>query len=535
MCLLTLLQPYVYPFLIYLLCSLFLPFLPQITISRFRKRRSPHPPPSPSRKLPLIGNLHQLGPLPHRTLRAMAEELGPIMLLQLGQIPTLVVSSVDMAREVLKTQDHIFASRPALKVPKKLFYDGKDVAFAPYGEYWRQAKKMSVLHLMSSKMVQSFRRTRQQEVNIMVENISRSCSSSSSSSLKSKSVVVDVTEAFNSLAKHIISRITIGKSSREEKWDDMIHLIIAESSVMMGSFHVGDYFPSLSWLSKLTGFHKRLESIFQRNSVILDEIIESHVNRPPPRDGDDHESENECFLDIMLSFVKGRSMGIPFNNDNIKAILTDMFGAGTDSTYVVMEWAMAELIRNPRVMKKLQDEVRGITGPKALVQEEDVNQMNYLKAVLKETLRLHPPGPLLVPREAINDTSIQGYDIPKQARVFVNVWAIGRDPKIWEDPEEFLPERFIGRFIDFKGHDFELLPFGAGRRLCPGIGLGMASVELALASLVQRFDWELPDGMKGEELDMDELFGLTVRKKTSLNLVATPWKYQADSGPSCYN
>ncbi|OAY75935.1 Cytochrome P450 71A1 [Ananas comosus] len=187
-----------------------------------------------------------------------------------------------------------------------------------------------------------------------------------------------------------------------------------------------------------------------------------------------------------------------------------------------MEWTMAELVRNPKAMKKLKEEIRGIVGSNPTVREEDLASMPYLKAVIKETLRLHPPGPLLVPRELMQDTKMQGYDIPKKTRVFVNVWAIGRDPGVWEDPEEFKPERFFGNSIDFKGQDYELLPFGGGRRVCPGIGFAVVVIELALANVVHRFDWELPNEMRGEELDMDEVFGQTVRRKNSLQLVAKP-------------
>lgn len=174
-----------------------------------------------------------------------------------------------------------------------------------------------------------------------------------------------------------------------------------------------------------------------------------------------------------------------------------MFAAGTDTTYTVLEWAMTELLRNPEILRKVQNEVQGIVKEKQHITEDDLENMHYLKAVIKETLRLHPPIPLLVPRESIQDVKVMGYDIAAGTLVITNSWAIGRDPTSWEEPNEFRPERFLGTSIDFKGHDFELIPFGAGRRGCPGTMFAMAINELALANLLHKFDWALPGGARG--------------------------------------
>ncbi|KAJ4788369.1 Cytochrome P450 [Rhynchospora pubera] len=224
----------------------------------------------------------------------------------------------------------------------------------------------------------------------------------------------------------------------------------------------------------------------------------------------------------MLNLMEDESTDINLGRDSIKAIIMDTFGAGTESISVTMNWVMAELIRNPQVMKKLQEQIRSIAGSRSLIQEEDLTEMEYLKAVIKEALRLHPPGPLLVPRELIQDTTIKGYHIPCGALVQVNVWAIGRDPKIWDNPDDFRPERFLGSQVDYKGQDFELIPFGAGRRVCPGIGFAMPIVELAIANLLFKFDLSIEDSGKEEEMNMEEVFGLTMSKKTRLYAVATP-------------
>lgn len=202
--------------------------------------------------------------------------------------------------------------------------------------------------------------------------------------------------------------------------------------------------------------------------------------------------------------------------------LQDMFIAGTDTTSAVLVWTMTELIRNPLVLKKAQTEVRGVVKGKAKVEESDLSQLMYLKLVIKESFRIHPPTPLLVPRETSESSTIEGYEIPAKTMVFIHVKMIGRDPKYWENPNEFFPERFLDSSIDYKGKHFELLPFGSGRRGCPGMNFGIQVVELALANLLYCFDWELPDGVKRDDLDMKEAAGLTVQKKVPLCLAARP-------------
>lgn len=199
-----------------------------------------------------------------------------------------------------------------------------------------------------------------------------------------------------------------------------------------------------------------------------------------------------------------------------------MFAAGTDTTFITLDWGMTELIMNPKVMKTAQAEVRSVVGERKTVLETDLPKLLYVKAVVKEIFRLHPPAPVLVPRESMEEVTIDGYSIPAKTRFFVNAWAIGRDPESWENPEAFDPDRFMGSTIDFKGQDFELIPFGAGRRSCPAITFGTATVELALAQLLHSFDWELPPGIHTSDLDMTEVFGITMHRISHLVVVAKP-------------
>lgn len=244
------------------------------------------------------------------------------------------------------------------------------------------------------------------------------------------------------------------------------------------------------------------------------QVIDDHMNPTTPR------TDQQDIIDILLQIMNSHSSSFDVTFDHIKALLMDIFIAGTDTSAVAVVWAMTLLMKDPRVMQKAQDEIRKLHVEKDFINEEDVERLPYLKAVVKETLRLFPPAPLLVPRESVEKCNMEGYEIQPKTLVLVNAWAIGRDPEAWEDAEQFYPERFFNCSIDFKGQDFELIPFGAGRRICPGIHMGVATVELALANLLHSFDWALPRGIEKQDIDTEVMPGITMHKKNDLCLVA---------------
>ncbi|CAI0413872.1 unnamed protein product [Linum tenue] len=217
-------------------------------------------------------------------------------------------------------------------------------------------------------------------------------------------------------------------------------------------------------------------------------------------------------VDVLLDLQENCTddMESSLTDDHIKAVITELFLAASGTLSATMEWTMSELMKNPRVLQKAQEEVRGAIGGKGKVEEHGLDDLKYMNAVIKEAL---------IPRESIEDVVISGYMVPTGTKVMVNVWAIGRDPSYWADPDTFYPERFLDCSMDFKGRDFEFIPFGAGRRMCSGMYFGMAIVQLALANLLYHFDWKLPDGMKPEELDMSERFGITLRRNSPLCLI----------------
>ena len=197
---------------------------------------------------------------------------------------------------------------------------------------------------------------------------------------------------------------------------------------------------------------------------------------------------------------------------------------------MTVEWAISELLRKPEIFEEGTEELDRVIGKERWVTEKDIPNLPYIEAIVKETMQMHPVAPMLVPRFSREDINIAGYDIPKNTIVLVNVWTIGRDPVIWEQPLEFIPERFIGKNIDVKGHDFELLPFGSVRRMCPGYSLGLKVIQSSLANLLHGFRWKLPRGMKPEDLNMEEFFGLSTPKKFPLVMVTEPRLSASDCG-----
>ncbi|KAI9087618.1 hypothetical protein K1719_030488 [Acacia pycnantha] len=466
--------------------------------------------PSPP-KFPIIGNLHQLGLYPHRTLHTLAQKYGPLMLLHLGEKPVLVVSSADAARDVMKTRDLVFANRPQGKMNHILLYGRKDIASSPYGEYWRQIRSISVIHLLSNKMVQSLRGLREEEIAIMMEKIKLASSTNMS---------VNLSKLFASIANDVTSRAALGRKYGEENGRNFMDIMI-KFGELLGSFVVGDYIPWLDWLGNVSGLYGRAHKVANQLDQFLEQVVAEHMTRP--EETGDSEGRDD-FVDVLLSIQRTNSTGFLIDMTVIKALILDMFVAGTDTSHTALEWAMAELLRHPNIMKKLQNEVRSVGRNRSnIVTEEDIDHMPYLKAVLKETLRLHPPIPLLVPRESMQDVNIQGHDVQARTRVIVNAWAIARDVAYWENPEEFKPERFLDSSIDYKGHDFQLIPFGAGRRGCPGTQFAMTIIELVIANIVFQFDWALPNGETGEALDMSETAGLSVHRKLPLIGIPSPY------------
>ncbi|KAL3625453.1 hypothetical protein CASFOL_030907 [Castilleja foliolosa] len=486
---------------------LFLTFI-FLLIKLWKKTKSPANyqilPPSPP-KLPIIGHLHHLvsGLPAHRALRRVTQKYGPIVLLKLGQVSVVVISSPQAAKEVLKNQDPACAGRPDSMATKIMSYDHTDMIFSPYNDYWRQMRKICILQLFSAKNVKSFGSIRQDEVSRLVKSL-RSLPPGDA---------VNLTDKISVFTSSITCRAAFGGVM---KGRETLIALIKKNIMMLTGLDLADLYPFFKLFRVLSLSRYRLLRMRKKLDAILDVFLEEH------RLKQNGEFGGEDILDVLLRMQKNEELDFPITDDNIKAVIFDMFSAGTETTSTTIDWAMAELMKNPRVMAKVQTEVREAFKVKTTIEESDVQALTYMKMVIKESLRLHPPATLL-PRACREECKVNGYTIPLESRVMVNVWSIGRDPEYWPDPERFKPERFESNHVDFLGNNFEYIPFGAGKRICPGMSFGLANVELSLAQLLYYFDWEMPKGMSPDDIDMTEADGLTVSRKNALFLVPTTY------------
>ncbi|XP_004288803.1 PREDICTED: cytochrome P450 71D11-like [Fragaria vesca subsp. vesca] len=487
-----------------------------IVVLQLRKRghknnsSSPNLPPGPW-KLPFIGNIHQLiGALPHRRLGDLAKQHGPLMHLRIGQVSAVVVSSAKFAKEVMETHDIIFASRPEVIATRLFSYDYTNITFGPYSDYWRRLRKICKKELLSAKRVQSYRPIREKGVLNLIKWIGSRAGSP-----------INLTQKVMSSTYSITSEAAFGNQCKDqEEFIDVMKQVIKAAS----GFNVVDVFPCFKILHMISGVQQKLERLHKKSDRIMENIIKEHIQATTTTKSDDEAQVQEDLVDVLLGF-HDPSGGHEFSltTDNIKAIILDIFTAGSETSSTTVDWTMSELIRHPKIMKRVQDEVREVFNRTQQINETSIREMKYLKLVIQESLRLHPSVPLLLPRECGERCEIDGYEIPVKTKVIVNAWAIGRDPNYWSEPETFNPERFLDSSISYHGTNFDYIPFGAGRRICPGMLYGMANVELPLAMLLYHFDWKLPNVMKNEDLDMAEEFGVIVYRKHDLHLIPTPY------------
>ncbi|KAL3649487.1 hypothetical protein CASFOL_005890 [Castilleja foliolosa] len=469
------------------LISLILIFITILT-SKSKARKSKNLPPGPF-QYPIIGNILALGPKPHRSLTKLSRKYGPIMSLKLGNITAIVMSSPETAKSVFTKNDLIFSSRKAPSVTQAFGNRELSMVWMPVGSQWRKLRKICKEQMFSAARLDASQGLRKEKLDKLHEHLS-ACSESGRA--------VDIggaafTTSLNLMSATLFS-LEMGSfdSAVAQEMKDLV------SGVMkcLGSPNLADYFPVLKRFDP-QGVLKETEYYFGKLFEIFDRIIEDKMK--VKRGGDD-------LLEELINLNQRDELC----RDEIKHLLLDLFNAGTGTTSGTVEWAMTELLRNPDKLSRLQKEIKDniFEG----VQESDIQRLPYLQAVVKETFRLHPTGPLLVPHKADADVEINGYTVPKDAQILVNVWAIGRDPSVWQDADMFVPERFLDREIDFRGQDFELIPFGAGRRICPGLPMAHRMVHLMLATFVGDFGWQLEKGVKLEELDMDEKLGITLQK-----------------------
>ncbi|XWS23336.1 hypothetical protein CRYUN_Cryun28dG0004300 [Craigia yunnanensis] len=496
---------------------LFLFSLLWISKIAFRNTKKKKAAPEAGGSWPVIGHLHLLGgpTPPHIVLSDMAEKYGPIFTIKMGVHRALVVSDHETAKECLTTNDKAFASRPKTLAIEFLSYNHCMFGFAPYGPYWRQMRKVATLELLSNYRFDRLRHVRQSEIKISVQELYQLWNEKD----RSDKILVEMRKWFQNVTLNVILKMIVGKripssgnDAESERWKEALK----EFFDLNGKFVISDALPYLRWMD--IGGHERFVKKVRKE---LDEVAEGWLEDHKRKRSDlaCKLKSDEDFMDVMLSNPMDDEK---HDADTInKATCLNLILAASDTTMVTLTWALSLLLNNRDALKKVQEELDIQVGKDKLVEESDIKKLVFLQAIVKETLRLYPPGPLSVPHESIEDCVVSGYHIPSGTRLLTNLYKIHRDPRVWSYPCEFQPERFLAtcKDIDVKGQSFELIPFGSGRRMCPGVSFALRVSELTLASLLQGFELGTPSD---EPVDMSEATGMTNLKATPLQVFVTP-------------
>ncbi|KAL0360761.1 UNVERIFIED_CONTAM: cytochrome [Sesamum radiatum] len=479
-------------------------------------------PPQAAGGWPVIGHLRLLsGPeLPHIILSNMADKYGPIFSLRLGVHSALIVSSWEIAKECFTTNDMIFSDRPKTSATQHMSYDYAMFGLGKYGSYWRELRKISVQKLLSNRKIETLGHLYVAEIRALMKSLYNSCTDNGDGKAPSP---LEMRKLFRDLSVNVMVRVVAGdnvgsenKVSGEinEKWHEIITAFLGA----MGVLTVPDVLPYLKWLDWCGGISRP----FKKTGKEIDGLVQGWVEEHKKL-GIAWERSDESFLGEMMRVADGVAREFSnYDADTItKATCQTMMLGGSDTTTVTLIWALCLLLSNQHTLKRAQEELDNHIGKERLVKDSDIEKLPYIQAIIKETLRLQPVTPLLPPRESTEDCTVAGYHIPVGTRLVLNLWKLHRDPRVWTDPLEFRPERFLleHREVDVRGKHFELLPFGGGRRICPGISFGLRVTQLALASFLHEFEVEK---FSDEAVDMTGSFGTTNMKVTPLEVLLKP-------------
>ncbi|XP_076881777.1 cytochrome P450 93B2-like [Bidens hawaiensis] len=485
-------------------------FISSLFVLLFSQRKPNHRlPPSPP-SLPIIGHLHHLGPLIHRSFQRLSTLYGPLIHIRLGSVSCVIADTPELAQELLQKNDLAFSNRKHTLAVDHVTY-GAAFAFAPYGPYWKFIKKISTVELLGIQNLGHFLPIRTSEIHELLRTLT----------VKSKqNESVNMTNELLKISNNVICQMMMGilfsanKSEAEE-----VKNLVQEVTTIFGELNVSDFI----WFCRkldLQGFKKRYEDIRTRYDTLLEKII-SQREEMRRNEGKGKVGKGKDFLDLLLDVLEDEKAEIKITRNHIKALILDFITAGTNTSAVIMEWTLVELINNPKVMERAKQEIDTVVGNMRLVKESDAPNLHYIQAILKEAFRLHPPIPMLI-RKNENVSVKAGYDIPAGSILFVNNWSIGRNHKYWENPLEFKPERFLEggvlkTSLDIRGQNFQLLPFGSGRRSCPSINMATRQLPVMISALIQCFEWNVNDK---QMLSMDERGGLTAPR--AMDLVCFP-------------
>ncbi|KAJ4834506.1 hypothetical protein Tsubulata_838807 [Turnera subulata] len=480
--------------------------------------------PEPAGAWPIIGHLHLLGgkdQLLYRTLGALADKYGPAFSIRLGRRRAFVVSSWEMAKDCFTVNDKALASRPTTVAAKHMGYNYAVFGFAPYSSFWREMRKIATLELLSNRRLEMLKHVRISEVDLGIKELYKLRANN-----RSGPVLVELNRWLEDMMLNVVVRMVAGKryfgstASCDEDEARQCQKAINQFFHLIGIFVVSDALPFLGWLD-LMGHERAMKNTAKQLDAILEGWLEEHRQRRSSA-GNILEGEQD-FIDVMLSLQEeGQLSHFQYDADtSIKSTCLAMILGGSDTTAGTLTWAISLLLNNRHMLKRAQEELDLNVGMERQVEDSDIRNLVYLQAIIKETLRLYPAGPLLGPREAMEDCTVGGYNVPAGTRLIVNVWKIQRDPRVWENPSAFQPERFLTSHqnVDVRGQQFELIPFGSGRRSCPGVSFALQVMPLTLARLLHAFELSTPSD---KPVDMTESPGLTIPKATPLEVLLTP-------------
>ncbi|KAK7329383.1 hypothetical protein VNO77_23546 [Canavalia gladiata] len=458
-----------------------------------KQRNLPPGPPT----LPIIGNLHHLKQPMHRTFATLSRTYGDIISLWFGSRLVVVVSSPSLFQECFTKNDIILANRPRFLAGKYIFYNYTTLGSTSYGDHWRNLRRITTIDVLSNNRLNSFLEIRRDETNRLVSKLGQDSTCHEFTKVELRPRLTEMT--FNAMMRMISGKRYYGDDCDVTDVEEakQFREIITEMLSLLGANNKSDFLPLLR-LFDFEDLEKRLKRIGKRADAFLQGLIE------------EHRSGKHGSADTMIDHLLKLSVSQPeyYSDHMIKGLIQAMLLAGTDTSAVTIEWVMAELLNHPEVLKKAKHEIDTQIGKDRLVDEQDVSKLPYLQNIISETLRLHPPAPLLLPHYSSEDCKIGGYNIPRDTIVLTNAWLIHRDPKLWNDPTSFKPERF-----EKEGEVNKLIAFGLGRRACPGLGLAQRTVGFTMALLIQCFEWERESE---EKLDMMEDKGITMPKRIPL-------------------